>query len=114
MNTFSLINILLLIAILIIAYLLIYRFDRRVDQVYFRMYRLNSRERSRLGGLSKLESVSIAWVLGLVFYKYIICPWRHIDTAWFNRQIWYGVILFLLIELAEGIMLYRFKQNHKK
>lgn len=114
MNTFSIINILLLIAVLIIAYFLIYRFDRRVDQTYFKMYRLNAHDRQRLGGLSKLESVSMAWVFGLIFYKYVICPWRHIDTGWFNQQIWYGVILFLLIELAEGILLYRIRRNHKK
>lgn len=112
MNTSALINVIILIVILLITFYLVYRFDRKMDQLYFAMNRFTEDDQALLSGLSKFESCSISWVLGLVIYKYLICPWRQIDTDWFNRQILIGVILFFLIEIIDGVILYRV--THKK
>lgn len=83
-----------------------------MDDLYFSMNRFTEHDQALLSGLSKFESCSISWVVGLVIYKYFICPWRQINTDWFNKQILIGVVIFFIIEIFDGVILYRF--GHKK
>lgn len=114
MSSSLLINWLILGFILLGSFCVVYRFDRRIDRLYFRLNHLASNKKALLSGFSKLESCSISWLISLVIYKYLICPLRHIDQAWFNREIWYGVLLFILIEFVEGLFLYIINRKNRK
>lgn len=113
MNTYALINLLLLIIVLLVTFYFIYRFDRRVDKMYFNLLSFSARNKSLLSGLSKFESCSLSWLIGLVIYKYLICPIRNINQSWFNRQILIAIILFLAIEIIDGIILYRISHKNR-
>lgn len=100
--------------ILVVTWLLLDRLERFTDKIYFRLNHFKAKEQVILSGCSKLEACSLSWLIGLLIYKYFVCPWRHLSQDWFSQQIWYGLLLFCLIESIEGIILFHFRHEKGK
>lgn len=111
MSTFALINLLLLIVIFGICFYLIYKVNIRVDNLYINVENLSETAKKFVINYELLESCSIGWVFSLIIFKYLVCPWRHVETSWISRQIWIGIFLYLAVEIIGTFVLVKLKRK---
>ncbi|RVU70474.1 MULTISPECIES: hypothetical protein [Lactobacillus] len=108
MSTFAITNLIILAVIWLIIFYFVLTFNRKVDNLYMQLQPLSKKSENFMRGYTFLESYSISWIVGLIIFKYLICPIRNINPNSISRQIWIGIFIFIAIEIIGGIISVRF------
>ncbi|TSO25393.1 hypothetical protein [Lactobacillus sp. LL6] len=108
------ISIFLLAFIVSLVMTLIYRFQKRINQLALTTIPLSPKSKVILFNYEKLEALSFGWMLGLLAYKYLVGSWLIIPQEWLERQISISIYLAGFLMLFEYVLLFYRKHIDNK
>lgn len=115
MTNSEFISIFLLAFIVTLSITLVYRFEKRINQLALStMHNLSPKSKLIIFNYEKLESISFGWIIGLFIYKYLVGSWLITPSQWVDRQISIGIYLALFFMIFEYILLFYRSSKDKK
>ena len=108
------ISIFLLAFIVSLVMTLIYRLEKRLNQLALTTIPLSSKSKIILFNYEKLEAISFGWMLGLIAYKYLVGSWLIIPQEWLERQISISIYLAGFFMIFEYVLLFYCRHIDRK